>query len=376
MSRSARTCRALLAILMIVSPVAAGAWGRQGHDMVARLAVDLLTRTEKEANTRFWRFNRYDLGYFSNVPDLVFRMRPEEAKQFEPPVHYVDLDNLLAPEQAATLPLDAQQVFSCFGGKPARISDGPLDVWNNGVLIWRAQQLYDELIRLMANAKQKEGGDPGAAAQQAAYAQLVRRTAEVAGFLSHYVADAAMPYHACTDYDGWEAQNGGVHKFFETDLLDELGPRFEDSVLALAESRREGILAHLRELRNEPAAFPRDLVLALLTDSLRNKPEVERLDKEAAVLEKSVRTDEEKTAAARRPAAEVVERFVPILRERLATGVVVLAEVWRQAWASAQRPVLRDAKYPEFRPEPEYIVLRPEMLWKEGQACSWPARKP
>src|SRR5438045_1363522 len=46
------------------------AWGRMGHDLSARVASQIVTGTTKKS---FYKAHMFDLGYYANVPDLVWK---------------------------------------------------------------------------------------------------------------------------------------------------------------------------------------------------------------------------------------------------------------------------------------------------------------
>src|SRR5579863_9775925 len=76
----------LLCILALF-PSCVWAWGRRGHSIVCQSAAYLASR-EPEAN--FLKNHSFDLGYYCNVPDLIWK-RPATFKQ-ESTNHFINLE--------------------------------------------------------------------------------------------------------------------------------------------------------------------------------------------------------------------------------------------------------------------------------------------
>src|SRR4029077_16003668 len=72
---------------------------------------------------------------------------------------------------------------------------------------WRTGEIYDRLRQAFADAS--KGTAPHAASNAQFYA----------GILSHYVADAHVPFHATVNYDGQLTGQRGIHARFEGELF-------------------------------------------------------------------------------------------------------------------------------------------------------------
>ncbi|NJL26207.1 MAG: hypothetical protein HC902_14330 [Calothrix sp. SM1_5_4] len=53
-----------------MSPSAVWAWGKRGHQIVAETAAHLVAG---QPEARFLRNHSFDLGYYANVPDVIWK---------------------------------------------------------------------------------------------------------------------------------------------------------------------------------------------------------------------------------------------------------------------------------------------------------------
>jgi hypothetical protein len=145
------------------------------------------------------------------------------------------------------------------------------------------------------------------------------------GVMAHYSGDAAMPYHATVDTNGYAVGEGGIHFYFENDCVDVAEPGLAKDVLALA--RKNG-KRWLREWRAD-GARPEALVTTVLTDSLAAVPKVSALDRRYAVIR--LETPGSPLDALRKPPAAGCTALRAILVDRLARGAVLTAFLWESA---------------------------------------------
>jgi hypothetical protein len=129
---------------------------------------------------------------------------------------------------------------------------GELRVQRNGTLPWRTQEFYDRLVREFQDLRARGGSGPE------------RDAVRVASSLGHYVADAFVPHHAVSDYDGRAANQTGIHSRFETGLVQRHARRLSLSPAPLA-----------------PIRQPRDRVFDALIAGTRLVPAVLEADRRA-----------------------------------------------------------------------------------------------
>ncbi len=268
----------------------AWAWGPRGHSSVAAVAA-LILANEREQS---WLKNHtFDLAYYSNVPDLVWK--DLDIAKLEKTEHFFDLDlvkSQLAPGQSGRPWPEERAKFN---------EQNPQVEGHAGRALWRVAelekglaQLSRELRRVDLNSDQRR--------------RLQRQWLVQAGVLGHYLSDLAQPLHVTENYDGQKTGQVGLHRFFELDLVNELYPRLDDFVFA--ETKK--IWPRLRkELAN---LSPFALAQKLAEESSRVVPQVLSIDK--------------KVGRANR--ARSVRANKALLIRRLAQGSMYLAELWRR----------------------------------------------
>ena len=167
----------VLASLTFTLPMAA--WGRKGHRLVARLALQDLPPEPA--------------AWFHGVEAILVEHSsdPDEWKHdhLEGPRHYLNMDRY--SDGVPTLISDA------------RAKVGPQLFQRAGQLPWVIQ----DRVALLAKAFQ--AGDRQEVVLQASY-------------LSHYVGDAHVPLHTVSAYDGQDTGQRGVHSRWETGLVDHM----------------------------------------------------------------------------------------------------------------------------------------------------------
>lgn len=177
------------------------AWGPRGHEVVNRAAAEL----SKSPFAAFLALNKDRVGTLSTIPDTQWK-KPATAGE-EKPMHFFQWDNYGASSIKDRIPdikfTEAQQ------------SVGFDFIVENGSAAWRVHSLYLELVAALKEQKWTEA-------------------LQLAGVLGHYVGDMAQPMHATADYDGQSIRQPGVHKYFESTLLDRTD---RDKLVSMVTSR-------------------------------------------------------------------------------------------------------------------------------------------
>jgi hypothetical protein len=194
-----------------------------------------------------------------------------------------------------------------------------------GTAPWRTAQLY-QAARKALTPPQKKSALTSAAVDSALLSM---------GLMSHFAGDLAQPYHVTRDYDGWDKNEGGIHAYFESDVVDAFSLSLEQEVFDFA-SKGKNLLRVLSripaDVRGKLATDPLALAFALALDSQSRLEELGALDRSAAVTKPS-RTDKgSKIKAERRPARDTAAAFHAIVVERLATAAEVVVQLWLAAW--------------------------------------------
>lgn len=296
----------LLASLLICS--LSHAWGKRGHETVGSLAAQLLAKEHPAG--RFLINHTYDMGYYNNAPDLVWKANPETYKK-EFTQHYIDLEmfdrsfekhrKAAAPVTAAppstVAPIESQwspsrtEFFKTFSDLNEKAGRAP---WRIHEMTVRLEKITQDLKKSNLSKKERQ--------------QLQEKWLVTAGLFGHYVADLAQPLHVSENHDGQLTKQKGLHHWFEENIVDDLYPSISDDVYKKAQSQWKTF----SEKHQKMSAF--DLSLELVKDSNKNLQRVLDLDKKLG------RSSEKKVSA----------EYKEIVVERLSTGVLYLAMIWSQ----------------------------------------------
>jgi hypothetical protein len=155
-------------------------WGFFAHQKINRLAVFILP----PAMIGFYKANIQEIGESAVNPDRRRYTMPEEA-----PRHYIDLD-AYGEEPDKTLPEGWVEAAGKFGEDSLKA---------HGILPWHILRMYLQL-------------------KNAFLLQDPQRILRVSAELGHYVADAHVPLHTTSNYNGQKTNQVGIHAFWESRL--------------------------------------------------------------------------------------------------------------------------------------------------------------
>lgn len=349
-------------ILVLVSAFSfniqnAQAWGERGHHIVGYTAARLVKNklrlgdaTDK-AMGQFFDDRAIALGHLSNLPDISWKTPSQDpqVRALNPAHHFIDVERVLKQptERVSNLPTDLkaiQQRYLDNGHDPKKFRDGV------GLAPWRIQELFGllkEAFQCMKNkdaqAPEAKGAafvtpfDAGKAPTYTCKPDVPRRSdafavMTIAGIMSHFIGDLAQPYHVTADYDGWDTGNGGVHSYFESEVLHALDEKVNGD--ALEKAKRVNF-------KVKPSAKESLVTMAyrLAENSYQHIDTVRKLDNQLLQTPSTV-VNSTKTPAGRKAMDDprVLEAFRKITVDRLAVGASILSQVWMQAWEEGGRP--------------------------------------
>ncbi len=190
------------------SSISAHAWGRRGHALVCETASYLAAK-ENGDDVSFLKIHSFDLGYYCNVPDFIWK-RPKTYDK-ERPNHYMNLEIFERELKSKKLvQLDAFKMSRKeFNKKHKNIATTSGRSW------WRIQELYKALHKTTRELENKKLSKKQRHDLQAQWLVLV-------GVLGHYFGDLAMPLHVSENYDGQLTNQKGLHHHFEEKMVDTL----------------------------------------------------------------------------------------------------------------------------------------------------------
>lgn len=348
---------------LLGSSSAAWAWGERGHDAVARVAARLLAADEDPAVAAWGRLlsgREHMLAHLANVPDIVWR-RPElKLDAVNPPSHFVDLEFILpegklTPSYAFPTTIEEHKKridancqkkgAPCAAGKDTRQR-----LEKAGHAPFRIQALMASATEALSEVKKLDGE-----AKTKAMSQALLHL----GVLAHFVGDLANPHHTTADYDGWFTGQGGLHGYFESDMVDiqNLGLEYD----VFTEAKRHRPAAGLAKA-GEEQALP--MAWELLKSSHAELGSLTELDLKHSLLKKSDGDGKKDGSGAkrgkkaeRRPPAEVASAYRDFIVLRLAMGADALARFWKLAWVQAQKPEVSFYRSYDYPVQPEFIPL-------------------
>ncbi len=162
-------------------------WGFYAHKKINKLAVFTLPPTL----SKFYKRHLSKLEEWAVLPDQRRYILDLEAAR-----HYIDLDQYPPNIQNSTWK-EALQL----------IAEDSLQ--KHGIVPWHITQVHQRLIH---------------AFNQHDTLQIIKLSAE----LGHYVADAHVPLHTTSNYDGQKTGQQGLHSFWESRIPELLGEGLDD----------------------------------------------------------------------------------------------------------------------------------------------------
>lgn len=275
---------ASLGAVLVCAPAPMHAWGFDVHRLITERAIALLPAEIRP----FYQKHQVMIVEHAIDPDLWRSAGFVE----EPPRHFVDMDAYGAPPFDA-LPHDYNEAVKKYGVE---------FVTKNGTLPWRAEEISGKLVKAFSDMNRP---DPGYAYDDVKFFSAV---------LSHYVADAHVPFHGALNYDGQLTQQWGIHSRFESQL----------------------VLRYLPQLRIEsrsvaPVRDVREAVFTWLTDGYADVAAILAVDR------KAVQGRDEYDEA-------YFEQFLagakPVVERQLSAAISDVAAVIAGAWEAGGKPAL------------------------------------
>lgn len=343
-------------------------WGGRGHDSITLVASKIAESKYPAEFSKPFQIKSVMLSHLANIPDTYWKSFPKELTSVLNPTHYIDMELIAAKPDLRTLPftIDAtvkQIQARCKSGETLEGIDchGPLGVYEVltaiGSAPWRIEQIAnltrDEFVKL--KSLQAGGTTPNENWQKQVDSALL-----YAGLLSHFVGDLSQPLHASKDYDSWGVKQGGLHEYYETEVIDASDFNLEQDALVFARRKAPAqlLMKSLIKAGRESSATtwdPAGWGLALANDSFAKKGLLEKLDRRSLIEPSSIQ-GETKQKAKRPPAKKVISDYHRLSAERLAYSADLLALIWFRAWEEAGKPDLSFYRSYTFHLQPEPIT--------------------
>ena len=275
---------AVAVVLALACGTRAQAWGFEAHKFIMDRAIALLPMELRP----LYELHRATLVERSIDPDT---WRTAGFAHEEDSNHFLDLEwQGFGPYPFNGLPRDYTAAVAKFGHSRMR---------EMGTLPWHLEEVYGSLRRAFGDY-----GRRGASGQN----DIIFWSA----WLTHYVSDAHVPFHAVINYDGQLTGQHGIHARFESAMFERYRDRLTITPKPIA-----------------PISDPRDFAFDTLLASNRLVPSILKADLDAIGARNEYDT-------AYYDAFFTANRAV--LERRLSDAIAATAAIIAGAWEAAGKP--------------------------------------
>ncbi len=296
----------------------AGAWGFFGHKRINRMAVFTLP----PEMIGFFKKNIDYLTEHAVDPD-----KRRYATKDEAPRHYIDIDRYGAS------PFDSIPKF--WSDAVKKYSEDTLNA--HGILPWWIQRM----VYRLTEAFKKEDAD-----------LILHYAADI----GHYIADAHVPLHTTSNYNGQFTNQKGIHAFWES-RIPELYADSYDYLAGRAKFIEKPLDAAWRIVKQSNAAV--DSVLKLEAQLTKDFPSDKKYSFETRGNALVKVYSEEFSKAYNILLNGMVER-------RMLSSVEMVGSLWYTAWVNAGQPDLNRLGTKEFNDSLKKAHAEMDLIWKNG----------
>jgi hypothetical protein len=329
-------------VFVSLQPTSALAWGGRGHDSICEAAVYLV----QNKNLKEFLINKpHMMGHLCNIPDIYWKSLPMELRRHGDSGHYIDPE--IIGLSAKDIPTDYKSIIEKYTGQDnkeksnSKILSIPLEFGSNW---WRADQFYrraltlgQELKNLKAPANSKEEQDENLAYNKTFYDMIISL-----GVMGHFVGDNSQPFHTTSDYDGYAANHGGIHAYYEDSCVAYFGADLHNRI-------------YKKALKFKNASFLKsssvlDRMKALAEISNKEIKDVFKAD--PVTTPSTIKLEHGmslKVPAQRKPAEVGYKKFEKLQIEQMARSAIMLATFWDEVFEKSGNPeakAYKSYKYP------------------------------
>src|SRR5215213_7498784 len=290
-----------LPILLLVCSHECFCWGFYAHRQINYYAVFLLPPEMMV----LYKPNILFLHEHAVDPD-----KRRYAVKEEGPRHYIDLDRY------GRYPFDS--LPKKWNEAVARFSEDSLNA--HGIAPWWIQQMQ---YRLTNAFKEKN------------HAKILKLSAEI----GHYISDAHVPLHACSNHNGQFTGQSGIHGFWESRIPELLAEKEWDFFIGKA------------EYIASPAAFiwQRILESAAAADTVLK---VEKALSRSFAADKRYAFEERNGTVIKQYSSAYTiaynNKLNDMVERRMRQSIFAVASFWYTAWVNAGQPDLKTLANKEF----------------------------
>lgn len=307
----------LLGGWLLLCPIRAWCWGFYAHERINELAVYLLP----PGMQGLYRTQQDYLRRHATDPDKRRYAVPEEA-----PRHYIDLDRY------GTYPFDS--LPRNWDQAVIRYTEDSLQ--KHGIVPWWLEIMRNRLIKAF-----REKNIP----------KILQTSAEI----GHYLADAHVPLHACSNHNGQYTDQRGIHGLWESRIPE-----------LLAETQWNFWIGHAQYIERTA-----DYFWARVLESAQASDSVLRIER---ILNANFRTDhkyafeERNGKLVRQYATAYALTYDSLLKgmveRRMRQSIYSIASLWFTCWVMAGQPDLPPTNKNKPDPEAREMIRQLDRLWR------------
>lgn len=266
-------------------------WGFFAHRLINRGAVLCIPYPL----TGFYKKHIHLLEEHATDPDNRRYLDPEEA-----PRHYIDFDRY----ESDTVPLTWTKAVEKFTADTLHA---------HGIVPWHIQRMYYRLVKAFSEKNE---------------AFILRTSADI----GHYVADAHVPLHTTSNYNGQKTGQKGIHGFWESRLPELFSTEYD--LLTGRAYYIEDIVSFSWQIVHESYSM-KDSVLELEAKLNESFPSALKFTYEQ-------RGRQEVKVQSREYAREYDNLLNRMVKRRMRSAILSVASIWYSAWVDAGQPDLNN----------------------------------
>jgi len=305
---------------ILLCPLPSYAWGFFAHERINELAVNLLP----PGMQGLFRSQRAYLIRHATDPDKRRYAVKEEGAR-----HYIDLDRY-GPYPFDSLPRKWEAAV-------ARFSEDTLQ--KHGIVPWWVDRLQTRLIKAF---REKD----------------LNRILQTAAELGHYLSDAHVPLHTCSNHNGQFTGQKGIHGLWESRIPELLADEKWDlwtGPAAYIEQRDDYVWARILE-----SALAADSVLQL-----------ERILNARTDPARKYAYEERKGKLVRQYATRYALQYDSLMQgmveRRMKASILSVASIWYSCWVLAGQPDLPASPKRPDDPAQREIIRNLDRLWRRNK---------
>lgn len=313
--------RIFISLCLLAFYLPAWCWGFYAHQQINYHAVFLLPPEMMVLYKPHIAF----ISEHAVDPDKRRYAVPGEAAR-----HYIDIDHYGAYPYAA-LPRKWSEAVAKYG-------EDSLQAY--GIVPWHIQTMLGRLTDAFKTKK---------------FALIMKYSAEI----GHYIGDAHVPLHACSNHNGQFTNQKGIHGFWESRVPE-----------LLAEKEFDFFIGKADYINN-----PGDFIWKRVLESARAADTVLQTERQLTLAfppDKKYAFEERNGVVIRQYSTAFTKAFNTkldgMIERRMRQSIYAIASFWYTAWVNAGQPDLHVLAKQQFSEADKKAMEELNQIWKNGKA--------